>query len=283
MKDRGIRNTNFKEGDVVRWGYDASTGQVTMAYGQGGAQMQHFDFSETKTGFRNTTEALNITDKGERITIGIQQWTGGNIRSENIDTWDVKRGPATPEAMWNAAITNSLIPAIRISSSVTNRERVKEETTQADQFARALASRVSSTGMEISHTEAEGRGSISLKTSDLMGLSPVQASATGNVSIGRRNLEEHNYNIYQGIIRRFQGERNINVRTLGEKHANEIYTERLHDLAKGTDELVKGRTEFSFGASAVVGEPYERAKNLLNEATEGKQDDSSSKGAGGSW
>ena len=64
MKDRGIRSTNFKEGDVVRWGYDASAGQITMAYGQGGAQMQSFDFSEHTTGKRSGYFNLTTSQTG---------------------------------------------------------------------------------------------------------------------------------------------------------------------------------------------------------------------------
>jgi len=265
MKDRGIGNTNFKQGDVVRYGYDAAAGKITMAYGQSGAQRQTFDYSQSTTGYRNTDEALNVVDKGRRETIGTQSWHGSRIQTESTNTWDIKQGPSSPEAMWNAALTGSSFPVERISNSPTRAEKLKEETTQADQLAQALSSRISSSGREVSFTSAEGRGSITFKTPDPIGAAPVHASASGNVAIGRNNLEEHNYNIYQGAIRRFQDERNQNVASHGEEYANRIYTSRLHDLAKGTDEAMKGRTEFSFGASSVVGEPYERAKNMLNE------------------
>ena len=254
-----------------------------MAYGQSGAQRQSFDFSENKSGFRNTVEALNVTDRGERTTIGTQRWTGSNIRSENINTWDEKKGPASPEAMWNAAIIKSDTPAMRISQAHSVPERIKEETTQADKFAEALSSRVSSQGSIVTHTSAEGRGSISLKTPDIGGLSPVAANASGNVSIGRSNIEQHNFSLYQGVIRGFQDERRQNVEKYGESYANRVYTSRLHELAKGTDELIKGKTEFSFGASAVVGEPIEEAKAMMNKMDKGTSSKNSGSSVSGEW
>lgn len=48
----------------------------------------------------------------------------------------------------------------------------------------------------------------------------------------------------------------------------ELYTAGIGDMAKGVDALAKGKTEFSFGASSIVGAPIETIKRWTRGALE---------------
>jgi hypothetical protein len=82
MKERGIHNTKFQQGDVVRYGYDASEGKITMASGQSGAQRQSFDFSDSKSGLHKWSGWHN-----EKLGISTGQY-GSRMQSFGVSSYE---------------------------------------------------------------------------------------------------------------------------------------------------------------------------------------------------
>ena len=93
------------------------------------------------------------------------------------------------------------------------------------------------------------------------------ASASGSVAVGRRNLEDQNYDLYYGVVRRIQDKARLEAEVDGkfyESKFTELYTKNLHDLWQATDAYATGHTEFSFGADSFVGEVWEERRNMMN-------------------
>jgi len=59
--------------------------------------------------------------------------------------------------------------------------------------------------------------------------------------------------------------------TLDQNMYKELYTSGIHDMAQGIDALAKGQSEFSFGASSIVGAPIETVKNWMTGSSMEKQ------------
>ena len=112
----------------------------------------------------------------------------------------------------------------------------------------------------MTYVEAAGGGSLTVGTIG-KGLLGSGADASASVRIGQRNFEDHNYNLYYGMIRRIQNEARYQAMqpggTLNTDRYNQLYTHGLHELWNATDNLSQGKSEFSFGASSIVGAPWE--------------------------
>ena len=65
----------------------------------------------------------------------------------------------------------------------------------------------------------------------------------------------------------------MNAKKYGNDYADRIYTDRMHSLAKATDELIAGKTEASFGVSSTfkraVGTVEEKVENNAKKGSSG--------------
>jgi|Deesub1362A_J573_1020465.scaffolds.fasta_scaffold00073_7 hypothetical protein len=95
----------------------------------------------------------------------------------------------------------------------------------------------------------------------------------GMSGLGRRNNEEQNYDVYYGMIRRIQSEAGEKATIGGKFDRNqyeELYLQGLNNLYKATDSIAKGKTEFTFRSSGIIGEPWEEAKAFMKRVREKK-------------
>ena len=192
---------------------------------------------------------------------------GGADATTFIDKSRLMTGPEIASTdMLNAVIEKNSVLADRISEAVTHARREKEETVQARSLSQALSSIISNSGKLVTFTNVAGRGVLKVGT-PAEGLLGFGARAAGSVEVGRRNTEEHNYDLYYGIVGRIQEKARKKATrpdgTLDSVTYSKLYTQGLHDLWRATDEVARGKTEFSFGASGFVGEPWEDAKALM--------------------
>jgi len=199
----------------------------------------------------------------------------------------LKGGPdMSSNTMWNLAMSGDEEIARRIDSATTRAGRDKEETTQAQALAAAILQKITHVGNISSVTDAQGNATITFKPGGVLGTIVkgtlgVGGEFKGKVALGRKNKEEYNYNLVYGTIRRIQGSAWKNAEQLAQKSAmrsdgtldsktyNDVfkqaygtqYTQGLYNLSHGIDAAAQQKTEFSFGASGIVGEPWENLKN----------------------
>lgn len=138
--------------------------------------------------------------------------------------------------------------------------REKEETQQARALAEGLSSIVSRKGKIVEFSEYQGAGTLKIGTPG-EGLLGSGSSASATLAAGRTNREETNYNLYYNLIRRIQDTARLKATDatghFDKDKYNQLYTQSLYDLYNGTNELAKGKSEFSFGQSGLVGEAWE--------------------------
>ncbi|NVM20468.1 MAG: conjugal transfer protein TraG N-terminal domain-containing protein [Desulfobacterales bacterium] len=238
------------EGAVVgiegKGGYRASTGDVVLR--------------ETAGPEAFVVEKID-PNTGKAVRTHIE---GGMDATTFIDKSRLMTGPEIASTdMLSAVIAKNPVLGDRISGAVTVASREMEEVRQAQAFSQSLSSIVSRTGNTTTFTNVDGRGTLKIGT-PAEGLLGLGAKATGSVQIGRKNIEDHNYNLYYGMVRRMQSEAREKAArpdgTLDSEMYNKFYMQGLHNVWRATDELAHGKTEFSFGASGFVGEPWEDAK-----------------------
>ena len=249
----------------LAWATDGA-GMLTSFQAASGGEVFERDFSNVKRGREVLSENLNKTLTGTRIDTGLREETGAKVVNDDINKTVHARGPQwDASSMWSAALGKDTSPAKDIIDAQTNAAANKEGDAQDAALAAALAERISSTGKIATFTDVDGRGMIQVGT-PLGGLIGDKVSASGNVRIGRENSYEQSYNVYLGELQR--------MRTAAQKEGGEkgiqALTEARYQLVHGTDEVLKGRKEYTFGATSVVGEPYYEAKKLMHEAEGGQ-------------
>ncbi|MDO9567200.1 MAG: conjugal transfer protein TraG N-terminal domain-containing protein [Candidatus Desulfaltia sp.] len=180
--------------------------------------------------------------------------------------------------MMNTAISGQDIAANRIINAPTVARREQEEIMQARALAEGLGSIVSKKGKYATFVDTGVGGSLSVgipggKLTEF--ITGVGVKGQTDLGIGQRNAEEYNYNLFYGMIRRMQEtahEKSMQPDGIFDHNKyRELYTSGIQDMAQGVDALSKGKSEFSFGASSIVGSPYETMKSW------GKEEQSSPK------
>ncbi len=249
MHNAGYENFQAQTGDQAGFALDPSTGMISMAHSTAGGKSEAYDLSTQSSGLRET--------------------------QEDVSTQRFSRGPEiSPATMQSAALAKDGSLGKRISSAPTVAAREQEETAQAGALARSLSEKVSKTGKIMSFSEVGGKGQLNLSNPGKAvtdGLFGIKAGASAAVGLGRRNVEEQNFDLYYGTIRRLQSSAMEQATTSGEVNEEQfsnLYSESLYQLTRGTDELAQGKTEFSFGASSGIGETFEEAKEFMNKIKE---------------
>jgi len=198
--------------------------------------------------------------------------------ADYIDASRLKTGPEIgPNDMLNAVIAKNPVLGDRILEAVTYAKREKEETVQARSLSQALSSIISNSGKLVTFTDTAGKGTLTVGTPG-QGLLGTGANAQASVHFARRNAEEHNYDLYYGMVGRIQEKAREKATRpdgmLDSAMYSKLYAQALHDLWKATDEVAHGKTEFSFGADSFLGEPWEDAKAYMRKVRGGSQTES---------
>ncbi|QEM66743.1 conjugal transfer protein TraG [Geobacter sp. FeAm09] len=85
MHAAGHKDFHSKAGDAVRFGYDASTGSITMAHTTGGGKSEHYNLDSKRSGhdFEKINRDVTTVDKGLRETAGTFIKTGYDNQNFN--------------------------------------------------------------------------------------------------------------------------------------------------------------------------------------------------------
>jgi hypothetical protein len=245
MEAQGLK-TRFFTGDRVGMAR-MEDGRITLAKGRAGA----------------TREEIDLTS----LHVGTEIHRGTWVEEVDIETSKYERGPqVSPTSMLNAVIAQDKVIGRRISDAVTHAGRDEEEVLQAKAYAASLSEIVSRKGINVSYTVVDSTGTLRLGTPG-EGLLGVGASASGSVTVGRRNLEDQNHDLYYGVVRRIQDKARQEASeegTFDNARFNEVYTKSLHELWQATDAYAKGHSEFSFGAGSFVGEVWEERSEMMD-------------------
>jgi len=145
---------------------------------------------------------------------------------------------------------------------------------QARALAEGLSTIASKKGRYMTFTNTEAGGSLSVSIPDgklTEFITGVGVKGQADLKIGQRNTEEHNYDLFYGMTRRIQEtayEKSMRPDGIFDRNKyRQLYTSGIQDMAQGVDVLAKGQSEFSFGASSIVGAPIETVKNWTKGAS----------------
>jgi len=128
----------------------------------------------------------------------------GSVReSIDRDISTLDRGTQiTPNAMLNSVITKDRVINDRISDAATTAQREQEVVQQNMAFAEGLSEIMSRKGRLVGYSEVSGKGHLDLKGGlELFGTGG-SVGAGANVNLGRRNMEEENFDLYYGMASR---------------------------------------------------------------------------------
>ncbi|MCD4831674.1 MAG: conjugal transfer protein TraG N-terminal domain-containing protein [Anaerohalosphaeraceae bacterium] len=242
------RYINEHGGHVKGTDLSGKTVRLSSNYGNG-FEMSVLDAKCGQTITHADYAKREIVDSNGHVT----EWMDPNGRRVQSQ---LKTGPEiAPSDMLNAVIAKNDLLSNRISSAGTVAGRDTEEIVQAKALSQALSGIVNREGLSMTYVDSAGGGSLRA------GALGAGANASASVGIGQRNLEKYNYNLYYGMIRRIQSEaRHQAIQpsgTLDTGKYNRLYTQGVHELWNATDNLSHGKSDFSFGASSIVGAPWE--------------------------
>lgn len=274
LKAQGYSGENVNTLEYL--GEHGMSSKVVYSYPAHGGEMGQLSVTNEKTG-RIMNFALSQSG-WERIHKEYSSsLKGSSDMTHDIYGDEFRRGPLmTSQTMQSAAITRDSAPAQRLLDANTVPQREREQLAQADALASALSSKVNHRGIVRSSAEGSLSGGAYIGSSThgfTLGLVDAGARVDSKIGTSGANSEESNYNLYYGMVRRIQ-ENSRTMATaadgrLDENKFRQLYTEGIHELTHGTDHLAAGKTEFSFGASAIVAEPYEFLKAVPEWAKEG--------------
>jgi hypothetical protein len=212
------------------------------------------DFSSSQKGWERVQKAMSSSISGSIVkTVRAQEY---DISSGTMNYF---ASPNAPKELVNT-LGEDLFGKDGKINEVVAMEQAKAGQKMLDEI-------VKKSGQVFSSAEIDGAGKLHFEAGSpeiVKFLGGLQIDAKGDIgaSISRTNREIWGYNLQYGVIRRLQ-EKAVEIATFGGKFHPEIatdyYQKGMQELRQITDGLAKGKTEFQFGASSIIGEPFKAA------------------------